>query len=139
MGFKRDGENTSSTPFAELFRPNYQEDPRAHAAHRPQADRPVVHRAEAADDYFSRENNPKGVPYAVRYYGLIADILGPLIVIAIAIPFAVSGRAGQPGRRRLKVDRPFLPLFRAQEPRRVARDQAADRPCGWPRGCPTSG
>jgi lipopolysaccharide export system permease protein len=29
--------------------------------------------------------------YAVRYYGLIADVLGPLIVIAIAIPFAVSG------------------------------------------------
>ena len=29
--------------------------------------------------------------YAVRYYGLIADVLGPLIVIAIAIPFAVAG------------------------------------------------
>ena len=42
-------------------------------------------------DYFSRQNNPKAVPYAVRYYGLIADILGPLIVIAIAIPFAVAG------------------------------------------------
>ena len=42
-------------------------------------------------DYLASENNPKSVPYAVRYYGLIADILGPLIVIAIAIPFAVSG------------------------------------------------
>jgi lipopolysaccharide export system permease protein len=42
-------------------------------------------------DYYSRENNPKSVPYAVRFYGLVADILGPLIVIAIAIPFAVSG------------------------------------------------
>jgi len=42
-------------------------------------------------DYFSTDNNPKGVPYAVRFYGLIADILVPLIVIAIAIPFAVSG------------------------------------------------
>jgi lipopolysaccharide export system permease protein len=31
------------------------------------------------------------VPYAVRYFGLIADTLGPLIVIAIAIPFAVTG------------------------------------------------
>jgi lipopolysaccharide export system permease protein len=31
------------------------------------------------------------VPYAVRYYGLIADTLGPLIVIAIAIPFAITG------------------------------------------------
>ena len=27
----------------------------------------------------------------MRYFGLIADTLGPLIVIAIAIPFAVSG------------------------------------------------
>jgi lipopolysaccharide export system permease protein len=27
----------------------------------------------------------------VRYYGLIADVMGPLIVIAIAIPFAISG------------------------------------------------
>ena len=34
---------------------------------------------------------PKLATYAVRYYGLIADVLGPLIVIAIAIPFAVSG------------------------------------------------
>jgi lipopolysaccharide export system permease protein len=42
-------------------------------------------------DYYARQSNPKGVPYAVRYYGLIADILGPLIVIAIAIPFAVTG------------------------------------------------
>ena len=29
--------------------------------------------------------------YAVRYYSLIADFIGPLVVIAIAIPFAVSG------------------------------------------------
>jgi lipopolysaccharide export system permease protein len=27
----------------------------------------------------------------VRYYGLLADILGPLIVIAIAIPFSITG------------------------------------------------
>jgi len=27
----------------------------------------------------------------VRYYGLIADTLGPLVAIAIAIPFAVTG------------------------------------------------
>ena len=42
-------------------------------------------------DYFAVENNPKGVPYAVRYYSMIADTLAPLIVIAIAIPLAVSG------------------------------------------------
>lgn len=42
-------------------------------------------------DYFSSENNPKLVRYEVRYYGLLADTLGPLIILAIAIPFAVSG------------------------------------------------
>jgi lipopolysaccharide export system permease protein len=42
-------------------------------------------------DYFSAEHNPKLIPYEVRYYGLLADTLGPLIILAIAIPFAVSG------------------------------------------------
>jgi lipopolysaccharide export system permease protein len=42
-------------------------------------------------DYFALNHNPKGVPYAVRYYSLIADTLGPLIVLALAIPFAVTG------------------------------------------------
>ena len=42
-------------------------------------------------DYFSAEDNPKVVRYQVRYYGLLADTLGPLIILAIAIPFALSG------------------------------------------------
>ncbi|HET7536387.1 MAG TPA: LptF/LptG family permease, partial [Candidatus Didemnitutus sp.] len=42
-------------------------------------------------DYFSAESDPKLNRYAVRYYGLLADTLGPLIILAIAIPFAVSG------------------------------------------------
>ena len=33
-------------------------------------------------DYFEAENSAKVTPYAVRYYGLLADTLGPLIVIA---------------------------------------------------------
>ncbi len=42
-------------------------------------------------DYFTLEDNPKVTRYAVRYYGLLADTFGPLIILAIAIPFAVSG------------------------------------------------
>lgn len=42
-------------------------------------------------DYFSAEDNPKFLRYEVRYYGLLFDTLGPLIIIAIAIPFAASG------------------------------------------------
>ena len=42
-------------------------------------------------DYFTLEENPKVLPYAVRYYSLLADTFVPLIILAIAIPFAVSG------------------------------------------------
>ena len=42
-------------------------------------------------DYFSAEDDPKVTRYAVRYYGLLADTLGPLIILAIAIPFSVAG------------------------------------------------
>ena len=42
-------------------------------------------------EYFSAEDNPKVVRYEVRYYGLLADTFGPLIILAIAIPFAASG------------------------------------------------
>ena len=41
-------------------------------------------------------NSQKATPYAVRYFSLIAETLGPLIVIAIAIPFAVSGMRVNP-------------------------------------------
>ncbi|HWA26895.1 MAG TPA: LptF/LptG family permease [Lacunisphaera sp.] len=42
-------------------------------------------------DHFSSEQNPKLARYEVQYFSLLADTLGPLIIIAIAIPFAVSG------------------------------------------------
>ena len=42
-------------------------------------------------DYFELESNPKVLRYAVRYYGVLADTLVPLIILAIAIPFAVAG------------------------------------------------
>jgi lipopolysaccharide export system permease protein len=42
-------------------------------------------------DYLHVEGNPKVTKYAIRYYRLLADTLGCLIVIGIAIPFAVSG------------------------------------------------
>ncbi|MGC4073376.1 MAG: LptF/LptG family permease [Nibricoccus sp.] len=42
-------------------------------------------------DYFTVEENPKVTVYAVRYFELVADTLSPLVVILLAIPFAVSG------------------------------------------------
>lgn len=42
-------------------------------------------------EHFTSEHSPKLAAYEVRYYSLLADTIGPLIIIAIAIPFAVSG------------------------------------------------
>jgi lipopolysaccharide export system permease protein len=42
-------------------------------------------------DYLTLEGSPKVTKYAMRYYSLIADTLGCLVIISIAIPFAVSG------------------------------------------------
>ncbi len=42
-------------------------------------------------EYFATDNNPKVVRYEVRYYSLLFETLGPLIIMAIAIPFAASG------------------------------------------------
>jgi lipopolysaccharide export system permease protein len=42
-------------------------------------------------EHFAHEEKPKVLPYAVRYYGVLADTLGPLIILAIAIPFTLSG------------------------------------------------
>lgn len=42
-------------------------------------------------DYFTAEQNPKVARYQLRYYSVLFSTLGPLIVIAIAVPFAVSG------------------------------------------------
>jgi lipopolysaccharide export system permease protein len=92
MGFDPDKrENTSTVPFATKLVPRFQENPRLMML----IDRRPIDLSSdelrELIDYLASENNPKSIPYAVRYYSLIADILGPLIVIAIAIPFAASG------------------------------------------------
>jgi lipopolysaccharide export system permease protein len=92
MGFDpAKGENTSSVPFTERLYPRFQEDPRLMMLiDRRPIDLSSTELRELMD-YLSRENHTKSIPYEVRYYALIADIFGPLIVIAIAIPFAASG------------------------------------------------
>jgi lipopolysaccharide export system permease protein len=91
-GFDPDqGVITSSNPFTQKLYPRFQEDPRLMLLiDRRPIDLSSTELKELMD-YLEGENNPKSVPYAVRYYSLIADILGPLIVIAIAIPFAATG------------------------------------------------
>ena len=85
------GELTGSKPFAERFEARYREDPDLMLL----IDRKPTDLSlwELRDLIAHLEvvNSPKLAAYAVRYYELIASVLGPLIVIAIAIPFAVSG------------------------------------------------
>jgi lipopolysaccharide export LptBFGC system permease protein LptF len=47
-------------------------------------------------EYFATDNNPKVVRYQVRYYSVLFETIGPLIIIAIAIPFSVSGMRVSP-------------------------------------------
>ncbi len=85
------GELLASFPFGEKFEPGYGEDPSLMLL---VGRRPIdlsLFELRRLVRYFARENPSDGVGYAVRYYSLIADTLGPLIAIAIAIPFAVTG------------------------------------------------
>jgi lipopolysaccharide export system permease protein len=85
------GELQGTAPFADKLVARYHEDPKLMLL----IDRPVrdlsFPELRLMIDYFTDENSEKITPYAVRYFSLIADTLGPLIVIAIAIPFAVTG------------------------------------------------
>lgn len=85
------GELQGSVPFAERTVAKYHENPELMLLidRRPQ-DLSLYELRELID-YLEGERNPKSVPYAVRFFGLIADTFGPLLVIAMAIPFAVTG------------------------------------------------
>lgn len=85
------GELLADQPFAEKFAATFHETPDLMLL----IDRrPIdlsLHELRELIDYLTVEHSPKVVDYAVRYFSLIADTLSPLIVIAIAIPFAVAG------------------------------------------------
>jgi lipopolysaccharide export system permease protein len=85
------GEVLRPRPFSEKYEPDFNEDPSLMLL----IDRRPIDLSffelRRIRDYFESDGNPKAVPYAVRYFGLLADTLSPLIVIAIAIPFAISG------------------------------------------------
>jgi lipopolysaccharide export system permease protein len=85
------GELIASKPFEERFEATYREQPSLMLL----IDRKPSHLSlwelRELVAYLRDEESPKLALYAVRYYSLIADFIGPLIVIAIAIPFAVTG------------------------------------------------
>lgn len=86
-----DGEVDRSTVFAELRRPTWDEDPALMLIFDAKPQNLSFTQLQRIMAFFSIDDNPKLKAYQVRYYGVLADTLGPLIIIALAIPFAVSG------------------------------------------------
>ena len=85
------GEVVRTVSFAEKSVPHFREDPALMLVFDL---RPVdlsFSELSRIIDYFTVDENPKVTAYAVRYYSLLAETLGPLIIMAIAIPFAISG------------------------------------------------
>lgn len=85
------GQATSSTPFAMLRAENYREDPELMMLLTRKPSDLLLEELRVLIAYLRVERNPRLVTYLVRFYSLLADTFGPLIVIAIAIPFAISG------------------------------------------------
>jgi lipopolysaccharide export system permease protein len=85
------GETVRPIPFAERTFADFHEDPQLMLL----IDRKPIdlsfRELRRLIDYLTIDGSPKVTKYAMRYYSLIADTLGCLIVIGIAIPFAVSG------------------------------------------------
>jgi lipopolysaccharide export system permease protein len=85
------GELIGSKPFQRLAEPTYHENPDLMLLIDQKAIDLSLHELRQLITYLDAEHSSKVVTYAVRYFSLIADTLAPLIVIAIAIPFAVTG------------------------------------------------
>lgn len=85
------GELIGSKPFDEYYAREYQENPDLMLL----IDRKPSHLSlwelRALIAHLRLEGSPKVPAYAVRYYSLIAETITPLIVIALAIPFSVTG------------------------------------------------
>jgi lipopolysaccharide export system permease protein len=85
------GELVASEPFDQKFVPHYHEEPELMLLIDRKPSHLSLHELRELIAYLKIERSPKTVSYTVRYYSLIANAFGPLIVIAIAIPFAISG------------------------------------------------
>jgi lipopolysaccharide export system permease protein len=85
------GDLTRTVPFIEKIVPYFSENPDLMLAFDLKPNDLSFFQLRTIIDYFTVEENPKVTIYAVRYFGLLSDTLAPLIVIALAIPFAVSG------------------------------------------------
>jgi lipopolysaccharide export system permease protein len=85
------GELQRSVAFAEKTVAHYNEDPQLMLLFDRKPSELSFNELGRIVDYFYAEDSPKVTRYQVRYYGMLADTLGPLVILAIAIPFALAG------------------------------------------------
>ncbi len=85
------GELTGSKPFEEIRAPQFREDPELMLLVDVKPSNLSLHELRRLLDQLELEQSPKVPKYAVRYYGVIAETITPLIVIALAIPFSITG------------------------------------------------
>jgi lipopolysaccharide export system permease protein len=85
------GEVQRSVAFAEKTMPHYNEDPQLMLLIDRKPQDLSFNELGRITDFFTTEGNPKLLRYEVRYYSVLAETLGPLIILAIAIPFALAG------------------------------------------------
>lgn len=85
------GEVTRTVAFQEKRMPHYNEDPELMMVFDRKPSDLSFYDLRRIIEYFKIEDNPKATGYAVRYFGLLAETLSPLIVLALAIPFAMTG------------------------------------------------
>jgi lipopolysaccharide export system permease protein len=85
------GELMRSVAFTEKTVAHFQEDPALMLLIDSKPSDLSFNELRRITDYFHAEQSPKVLRYEVRYYTVMFSTLGPLIVMAIAVPFAVSG------------------------------------------------
>ncbi len=85
------GEIEGTARFTETVRANFDEDPALMFIFDARPQDLSFTELRRIIDHFTADENPKLTAYQVRYYNVLAETLGPLIIIALAIPFAVSG------------------------------------------------
>jgi lipopolysaccharide export system permease protein len=85
------GDVTRTLTFEEKIKPHYTEEPKLMLIFDLKPSDLSFFELQRIIDYFRIEENPKVTMYAVKYYGLLADTFAPLIIMGIAIPFAVTG------------------------------------------------
>jgi lipopolysaccharide export system permease protein len=91
MRFDSEGELAGTTAFATKAMPEFNEDPALMLLIDRKPQDLSFNELRRITEFFSTENNPKVLRYEVRYFSVLCETIGPLIIIAIAIPFAVSG------------------------------------------------